>query len=207
MGIKSRNLFRTINQFDVKTRAITTVATDLPRGSEDLTWLPDGKRLIMAQGNALRLWTEGSGWSDLADLTASGVTKITRLAASPDGKWLYFLSDRVEAGIVLSGTEVKSARDGKIQLNDAFGEVSDGEAWLMNAHIGQYSHGNIMNHEPMRRRKLLLHKAEIKRMLETTRERGLTIIPTKLYLKNGLVKVELAGMLVKVVPPSVLFCH
>jgi SsrA-binding protein len=105
---------------------------------------------------------------------------------------LYFLSDRVEAGIVLSGTEVKSARDGKIQLNDAFGEVSDGEAWLMNAHIGQYSHGNIMNHEPMRRRKLLLHKAEIKRMQETTRERGLTIVPTKLYLKNGLVKVELA---------------
>ena len=100
---------------------------------------------------------------------------------------LYFLSDRVEAGIVLSGTEVKSARDGKIQLNDAFGEVSDGEAWLVNAHIGQYSHGNIMNHEPMRRRKLLLHKAEIKRMQETTRERGLTIVPTKLYPRGLLV--------------------
>ena len=83
----------TINQFDVKTRAITTVATDLPRGSEDLTWLPDGKRLIMAQGNALRLWTEGAGWSDLADLTASGVTKITRLAASPDGKWLAIVGE------------------------------------------------------------------------------------------------------------------
>ena len=104
----------------------------------------------------------------------------------------YFLSDRQEAGIVLSGTEVKSARDGKIQLKDAFGEVAGGEAWLVNAHIGQYSHGNIMNHEPMRRRKLLLHKAEIKKMQETTRERGLTIVPTKLYLKNGLVKVELA---------------
>ena len=119
-------------------------------------------------------------------------TGIKILSDNRQAGHLYFLSDRVEAGIVLSGTEVKSARDGKIQLNDAFGEVSDGEAWLMNAHIGQYSHGNIMNHEPMRRRKLLLHKAEIKRMQETTRERGLTIVPTKLYLKNGLVKVELA---------------
>jgi SsrA-binding protein len=105
---------------------------------------------------------------------------------------LYHLSDRMEAGLVLSGTEVKAARDGKIQLKDAFGEVAGGEAWLMNAHIGQYSHGNIMNHEPMRRRKLLLHRAEIKKLQETTREKGLTVVPTKLYLKNGLVKVELA---------------
>jgi SsrA-binding protein len=104
----------------------------------------------------------------------------------------YTLSDRIEAGIVLSGTEVKSARDGKIQLKDAFGEVIGGEAWLMNAHIGQYSHGNIMNHEPVRRRKLLLHKAEIRKLHENIRERGLTIVPTKLYLKHGLVKVELA---------------
>jgi len=105
---------------------------------------------------------------------------------------LYTLSDRMEAGLVLSGTEVKSARDGKIQLKDAFGEVINGEAWLMNAHIGQYSHGNIMNHEPVRRRKLLLHKSEIKKLHEIIRERGLTIVPTKLYLKHGLVKVELA---------------
>jgi SsrA-binding protein len=105
---------------------------------------------------------------------------------------LYTLSDRMEAGLVLSGTEVKSARDGKIQLKDAFGEVVGGEAWLMNAHIGQYSHGNIMNHEPVRRRKLLLHKNEIKKLHEIIREKGLTIVPTKLYLKHGLVKVELA---------------
>lgn len=83
----------TINQFDVKTHAITTVATDLPRGSEDLTWLPDGKRLIMAQGNTLRLWTEGAGWSDLSDLTTAGVTRMTRLAASPDGKWLAIVGE------------------------------------------------------------------------------------------------------------------
>jgi len=105
---------------------------------------------------------------------------------------LYFLSDRVEAGLVLTGTEVKAARDGKIQLQDAYGNVEGNEAWLMNAHIGQYSHGNIMNHEPVRRRKLLLHRSEIRKLLETTREKGLTVVPTKLYLKHGLIKVELA---------------
>jgi SsrA-binding protein len=104
----------------------------------------------------------------------------------------YYLSDRLEAGLVLTGTEVKAARDGKIQLKDAYGEVAVNEAWLVNAHIGQYSHGNIMNHEPLRRRKLLLHRAEIQKLQETTRERGLTVVPTKLYLKNGRIKVELA---------------
>jgi SsrA-binding protein len=104
----------------------------------------------------------------------------------------YYLSDRLEAGLVLTGTEVKAARDGKIQLKDAYGEVTANEAWLVNAHIGQYSHGNIMNHEPLRRRKLLLHRAEIQKLQEITRERGLTVVPTKLYLKNGVVKVELA---------------
>lgn len=104
----------------------------------------------------------------------------------------YYLSDRMEAGLVLTGTEVKAARDGKIQLKDAFCEVAGNEAWLMNAHISQYSHGNIMNHEPVRRRKLLLHRSEIEKLQETTRERGLTMVPTKLYLKNGLIKIELA---------------
>jgi len=104
----------------------------------------------------------------------------------------YHLSDRMEAGLVLSGTEVKSAKDGKIQLKDAYGEVSGNEAWLCNAHIGQYSHGNIMNHEPVRKRKLLLHRVEIDKMQRTIREKGLTIVPTKLYLKHGLIKIELA---------------
>ena len=104
----------------------------------------------------------------------------------------YHLSDRIEAGLVLTGTEVKAARDGKIQLKDAYGEVAANEAWLMNAHISQYSHGNIMNHEPVRRRKLLLHRSEITKLQETIRERGLTVVPTKLYLKNGRIKVELA---------------
>jgi SsrA-binding protein len=104
----------------------------------------------------------------------------------------YYLSDRVEAGLVLTGTEVKAARDGKIQLKEAFAEVTRNEAWLCNAHIGQYSHGNIMNHEPVRKRKLLLHRGEIDKMLRATREKGLTLVPTKLYLKNGLIKVEIA---------------
>src|SRR5262249_57710172 len=98
----------------------------------------------------------------------------------------------MEAGLVLTGTEVKAARSGKIQLKDSYGEVAASEAWLVNAHISQYSHGNRMNHEPVRRRKLLLHRAEIQKLQETTREKGLTVVPTKLYLKNGRVKVELA---------------
>lgn len=104
----------------------------------------------------------------------------------------YFLSDRVEAGLVLTGTEVKAARGGQIQLKDAYGEVAGNEAWLVNAHISHYSHGNQQNHEPVRRRKLLLHRSEILKLQETTRERGLTVVPTKLYLKKGRIKVELA---------------
>jgi SsrA-binding protein len=104
----------------------------------------------------------------------------------------YFLSDRTEAGLVLTGTEVKAARAGMIQLKDAYGEVAANEAWLVNAHIGQYSHGNIMNHEPVRKRKLLLHREEISKVQKATREKGLTLVPTKLYLKHGLIKVELA---------------
>ena len=119
-------------------------------------------------------------------------TKIKVLSDNRSAGHEYYLSDRFEAGLVLTGTEVKAARDGKIQLKDAFGEISANEAWLVNAHISKYSHGNIMNHEPVRRRKLLLHRAEITKLQHTTRERGLTVIPTKLYLKNGLIKVELA---------------
>jgi len=119
-------------------------------------------------------------------------SKIKILSDNRSAGHHYYLSDRMEAGVVLTGTEVKSARDGKIQLKDAFAEVTGNEAWLVNAHIGQYSHGNIMNHEPTRRRKLLLHRQEIVKLLGTTREKGLTLVPTKLYLKNGLVKVELA---------------
>jgi SsrA-binding protein len=119
-------------------------------------------------------------------------SKIKILSENRPAGHNYILGDRFEAGLVLTGTEVKAARDGKIQLKDAFGEVAGREAWLVNAHISKYSHGNIMNHEPERRRKLLLHRDEIQKLLENTRERGLTLVPTKLYLKNGRIKVELA---------------
>jgi SsrA-binding protein len=98
---------------------------------------------------------------------------------------------------VLTGTEVKAARDGKIQLKDSHGEVDKNEAWLVNAHISPYSHGNRANHDPLRSRKLLLHRREIDKLLGKTREKGLTLIPTKVYLKNGRIKVELALARVK----------
>jgi SsrA-binding protein len=104
----------------------------------------------------------------------------------------YHLLDRFEAGMVLTGTEVKAAKNGKIQLKEAYAEVDGGEAWLVNAHISEYSHGNIMNHQPARKRKLLLHRSEIDKLQVETREKGLTIVPVKLYLKGGRIKVEIA---------------
>ncbi len=104
----------------------------------------------------------------------------------------YYLAERYEAGIVLTGTEVKAAKDGKVQLKESFAEIQGNEAWLMNAHISHYSHGNRENHETVRRRKLLLHKAEIAKLLGKTREKGLTLIPTKMYLKDGRIKCEIA---------------
>ena len=104
----------------------------------------------------------------------------------------YHLLDRYEAGLVLTGTEVKSAKTGKIQLKESYADVEGNEAWLLNAHISEYSHGNIMNHTPVRPRKLLLHRSEIEKLHSLVREKGLTLIPTKLYLKGGKIKVEIA---------------
>jgi SsrA-binding protein len=104
----------------------------------------------------------------------------------------YHLLERYEAGLVLTGTEVKAAKSGKIQLKESYAEVAEDEAWLMNAHISEYSHGNMMNHSPVRKRKLLLHRSEIDKLRVETRENGLTIVPTRLYLKSGRIKVEIA---------------
>jgi SsrA-binding protein len=123
---------------------------------------------------------------------AQQITGIKILSDNRSASHDYFLGDRFEAGMVLTGTEVKAAKDGKIQLKEAYAEVAGGEAWLVNAHISEYSHGNIMNHAPGRRRKLLLHRREIDKLQVETREKGLTIIPTKLYLKAGRIKVEIA---------------
>jgi SsrA-binding protein len=104
----------------------------------------------------------------------------------------YFLMERFEAGLVLTGTEVKAAKDGKIQLVDAYASVLNHEAWLINAHISQYSHGNRENHPPVRNRKLLLHRREIDKLQGQTREKGLALIPTRIYMKAGRIKCEIA---------------
>jgi len=104
----------------------------------------------------------------------------------------YFLTDKFEAGLALRGTEVKSIREGKANLKDAYGLLKDGEAFLLNAHIGPFSHGNAMNHEALRTRKLLLHKLEIQKLEAATKQKGYTLIPVRLYFRNGRVKCELA---------------
>src|ERR671933_1517016 len=104
----------------------------------------------------------------------------------------FHLLDRVEAGLVLTGTEVKSLREGRASLQQAYAEVRDGEAWLVGAHISVYDQGNIANHDPDRDRKLLLHRKEVDSLAGKVRERGLTLVPKRLYFKDGRAKVELA---------------
>jgi SsrA-binding protein len=104
----------------------------------------------------------------------------------------YFIEEKFEAGIVLQGTEVKSLREGRVNLQDSYASVKGGEAFLHQCHISPYSHGNIMNHEPLRTRKLLLHRKEINKLLGKTQQQGLTIVPLRIYFsKRGLAKVEL----------------
>jgi SsrA-binding protein len=104
----------------------------------------------------------------------------------------YEILERLEAGIVLTGTEIKSARDGRVNLKDAYGLVKSGEVWLLNCHISPYSHGNYANHDPLRTRKLLLNRSEIRKLIGRTTEKGLTLVPLRLYLKGGRLKCELA---------------
>ncbi len=104
----------------------------------------------------------------------------------------YFVEDKFEAGIALTGTEIKSVRAGRVNLRDGFVQIKNGEAWLVNVHISPYDFGNRENHEPKRERRLLLHKREINKMLTKVSERGWTIVPLSMYLKNGIAKVEVA---------------
>lgn len=104
----------------------------------------------------------------------------------------YHLLERFDAGIVLSGTEVKSIRAGGAHLNDAYGLLENGEVYLLNMEIAPYSHGNRYNHEPRRKRKLLLHKHEIKKLIGSVVEKGFTLVPVKLFWSKGRVKVEVA---------------
>jgi SsrA-binding protein len=117
-------------------------------------------------------------------------TKV--IATNKDAYHNYHILETYEAGIQLTGTEVKSARAGRVNLKDAYARVQDGEAWLLNAHISHYSHGNRQNHDPVRDRRLLMRKREIIRLLSKVQEKGLTLVPTKLYFKGNLIKCELA---------------
>ena len=104
----------------------------------------------------------------------------------------YFIDETYEAGLVLVGSEVKSLRDGKANLSDSYAQIRKGEAFLINSHISPYAGANQFNHEPTRTRKLLLHAREIARLTGKTKERGLTLIPLRLYFKHGRAKVEIA---------------
>ncbi|MBP1932624.1 SsrA-binding protein SmpB [Ammoniphilus resinae] len=104
----------------------------------------------------------------------------------------YHIEERFEAGIVLTGTEIKSIRSGKVNLRDSFAQVRRGEVTLHNMHVSPYEQGNRYNHEPLRTRKLLLHRTEINKLIGSIKEKGFTLVPLRLYLKNGLAKVEIA---------------
>ncbi len=123
----------------------------------------------------------------MPDKNENDVVVVTNRKAYHD----FFILEKFEAGIALFGTEVKSLRHGRINLKDSFARVDQGQIYLYNCHISPYSHGNLANHEPTRTRKLLLRKKEIWRLLGKTREKGLTLVPLKVYFKRGWVKVEI----------------
>ena len=104
----------------------------------------------------------------------------------------YFLESFYEAGIELTGTEIKSIRKGQVQFKDAYIDIDKGEAWILGMHISPYDHGNLFNHDETRDRKLLLHKDEIRKLDEKVKLKGYTLVPTKMYLKNGRAKLEIA---------------
>ncbi|MGV8017461.1 MAG: SsrA-binding protein SmpB [Ignavibacteria bacterium] len=118
--------------------------------------------------------------------------KIKIIATNRKANFQYEILNRIEAGIVLKGTEVKSLRDSKVNLSDAYGKFIKDELWLVNAHISEYRFGNLNNHDPLRKRKLLLNRRELKRLKSGLEEKGLTLIAAKVYFKNSLVKVEMA---------------
>ena len=103
----------------------------------------------------------------------------------------YHVVDKYEAGVALTGTEVKSVRAGQVQLKESYVAVRGGEAWLLNMHVSPYSHGNRLNHEPLRERKLLLHRREIDKLEEAATTKGMTLVVTRVYLKRGRVKFEI----------------
>lgn len=117
---------------------------------------------------------------------------LRNFAVNRQAQHLYHLLDRFEAGIELTGTEVKSIREGKVNLKDSYAVVKQAQAWLIDCHISPYAAGSRFNHDPLRDRRLLLHREEIDKLTGRTQEKGLTIVPTRIYLKKNLIKCELA---------------
>ncbi|RKX79669.1 MAG: SsrA-binding protein [Spirochaetes bacterium] len=118
-------------------------------------------------------------------------SQIKMLAENKRARFDYQVEDRLECGIELKGTEVKSVKSGRFSFSDSYARIKEGELWLIGLHIPPYPQGNIFNHEPDRDRKLLVHKQEIKRLKRKVEEKGVTLVPLKLYTKRGLVKVDL----------------
>ena len=123
---------------------------------------------------------------------AKEASETTSIAKNRRARHDYHILDVWEAGLVLTGTEVKSLRDGKANIGDAYGIVKNGELWLLNMHISAYERGGYSNHEPDRTRKLLLHRKEIRRLIGAVEREGLTLVPLEIYFKNGVAKVALA---------------
>ncbi|MDP9225355.1 MAG: SsrA-binding protein SmpB [Actinomycetota bacterium] len=114
------------------------------------------------------------------------------IAQNRKARYDFLIEDSVEAGVVLVGTEVKSCRNGKVNLAESYAVVRDGEAWLLQCHISPYSHGNRANHDPTRPRKLLFHKQEMERLSAKVAQEGRTLVPLRMYFRHGLAKVEIA---------------
>ena len=130
----------------------------------------------------------------VASMSGKSASKlgVKDVAVNRQASYNYFLLERFEAGLVLTGTEVKALRQGKANLRDAYGTLKAGEAWLINCHISAYQPGSLMNHPPLRSRKLLLHRHEIRKLTGKVAEKGLTLIPLRIYFKDGMAKCELA---------------
>ncbi|UCZ52614.1 SsrA-binding protein SmpB [Bacillus shivajii] len=116
-------------------------------------------------------------------------TEGSQIAQNKKARHDYHIEETYEAGLVLTGTEIKSIRNRRVNLKDSFARVSRGEAWLHNLHISPYEQGNRYNHDPVRTRKLLLHRKEINKLIGLTKEKGYTLVPLKIYIKNGFAKV------------------
>lgn len=143
-------------------------------------------------GPVCGLTTIGPPWDNVAPQEGIGVgDSIKVIAENRKARHDYFIEETYEAGLVLAGTEVKAIRQGRVNLRDGYAAIQGGEAFLHNVHIGPYDQGNRFNHEPLRTRKLLLHRREIDRLYGRVREKGYTLVPLRVYFRRGRAKVEI----------------